>query len=286
MRTVFTDAVAGALGVPGHLWDGGPEVGKDPLLAETGLAPWDIQVKAQGVRLAGKLRQAPAPSADRSLNGELGKALACAKRNGAERVKQNALLGGSLAPAAEWRSPLVRPRQGVGKRRWKANLQKGMKAATERATATTLRARPESVEEGGRQASTIHVGMSAVTGTRGKEAELRRRQIPSRSLRAQLRNLALGCVPYTRGALSRRAEGWDGLGPEMQRRVLKCPCNDPNQEGEKDDKPRDAVHMLLECNETKLVRHRVREAMDAVVARPGGPTEPASALSNRHSPTR
>ena len=63
MRAAFMDAVAGALGVPGHLWDGGPEVGKDPLLAETDLAPWDIQVRAQGVRLAGKLRQAPAPSA-------------------------------------------------------------------------------------------------------------------------------------------------------------------------------------------------------------------------------
>ena len=54
---------------------------------------------------------------------------------------------------------------------------------------------------------------------------------------------------------------WDDLGPEMQRRMLKCPCNDPDQEGDKGDKPHDAVHMLFECNATKLVRPRVREAM-------------------------
>ena len=193
----------GALGVPHRVWDDGPEVGKDPLLAETVLTPWDIQVRAQGVRLAGKLGQAPAPSANRSLNGELGKALACAKRNAAERVKKNTLLDAAREPMAEWGLPQVRPRRGIGKKRWKDHLQKGMKAATERATASSLRARPESTEEGGRQASTIYVGMSAVTGTKGKEAELRRGQVPSRSLRAQLRNLALGCVPHTISALPR-----------------------------------------------------------------------------------
>ena len=142
------------------MWDDGPEVGKDPLLAETDLTPWDIQVRAQGVRLAGKLGQAPAPSANRSLNGELGKALACAKRNGAERVKKNTLLDAVREPMAEWGLPLVRPRRGIGKRRWKGHLRKGMKTATERATASSLWARPESTAEGGRQASTIYVGMS------------------------------------------------------------------------------------------------------------------------------
>ena len=57
----------------------------------------------------------------------------------------------------------------------------------------------------------------------------------------------------------------------MQRRVLNSPCNDPDQEGDKGDRPQDAVHMPLECNETKLVRHRVREAMDAVEDREGTP---------------
>ena len=100
MRAAFTDAVGGALGVPHRVWDDGPEVGKDPLLAETVLTPWDIQVRAQGVRLAGKLGQAPAPSANRPLNGELGKALACAKRDGAERSKKNTLLDAAREPMA------------------------------------------------------------------------------------------------------------------------------------------------------------------------------------------
>ena len=95
MRAAFTESVGAALGAQSHVWDGGPEVGRDPLLAETELTPWDIQVKAQAVRLAGKLRQSPAPSANWSLNGELGKALACAKRNGNNTTRKNTLLDDS-----------------------------------------------------------------------------------------------------------------------------------------------------------------------------------------------
>ena len=120
----------------------------------------------------------------------------------------------------------MRPRKGIGKRRWKGRLNKGMKAATTAATTVCLKARPEPTGEGGRQASTVYVGFSA-TGTPGEEAALKRRQTPSRSLRAQLRNLELGCIPHTRGALSRRATGWDDLGPDKQRPMLKCPCKDP-----------------------------------------------------------
>ena len=61
------------------------------------------------------------------------------------------------------------------------------------------------------------------------------------------------------------------MGPEKQRRMLKCPCRDP--EGDENKKPQDAVHMLLECNETKLVRHKVTGAMDAVVDREGSQSD-------------
>ena len=263
MRAAFTETIGSALGVPGYVWDDGPEVGRGPILVETSLTPWDVQVQAQRVRLAGKLRQTPAPSANRSLNGELGKALASAKMNAGAK---NTLLEDSMGPARAWGLPLVRPTQGVAKQRWKERLNKGMKAATTAATTASQRVRPESLGKGGRQASAIYVGFSA-TGTPGKEAALKRQQIPSRSLRAGLRNMTLGCVPHTRGALSRMASGWEELGPEKQRNMLQCPCR--NREGRRGGKPQDAVHMILECNETEPVRHRVRAAMDAVVEREG-----------------
>ena len=107
----------------------------------------------------------------------------------------------------------------------------------------------------------------ALTGSPGQEALARRNQVPSRALRARLRNLQLGCVPHTRGSLSKRADRWDQLGPDKQRRMLKCPCRDPA--GDRSNKPQDAMHMLLECNETGQVRRRVREVMDEVVGREG-----------------
>ena len=172
-------------------------MGRGPLLAETELTPWDIQVKAQAVWLAGKLRQSHAPSANRPLNGELGKALACAKRNGNSTTRKNTRLDDSLALSVAWSLPQVRPTQGAGKRRWKEHLRKGMKEDTAQATRASLKVRPESLEEGGRQASTVYVGMTLV-GTPGQEAALRRGQVPSRALRAQLRNLYSWDAPRTR----------------------------------------------------------------------------------------
>lgn len=130
MRGAFTEAIESALGALSHrdVWHDGREVGRGPLLAETGRTPWDVQVQAQRVRLAGKLRQTPAPSANRSVKWELGKALACAKRNAGPRAK-NTLLEESMEPTLAWGLPLVRLTQGVAKRRWKERLNRGMQAS-------------------------------------------------------------------------------------------------------------------------------------------------------------
>ena len=160
MRAAFAESVGAALGAQSHVWDEGAELGRGPLLAETELYPWDIQVKAQAVQLAGKLRQSPAPSANRSLKGELGKALAYAKRNGNNTTRKNTLQEHSQSqhhaqehPArtlsVAWSLPQVHPRRGAGKRRWKEHIRKRMPEDPAQATRASLKVRPESLEEGG-----------------------------------------------------------------------------------------------------------------------------------------
>ena len=70
----------------------GANLGLQPLLTETEVCPWDIQVKAQAVRLAGKLRQGQVNAPSNKLAGELGKALAEAKLGAMGRTKENSFL--------------------------------------------------------------------------------------------------------------------------------------------------------------------------------------------------
>ena len=67
----------------------GAHLGHQPLLTETEVLriPWDIQVRAQAVRLAEKLSQGQTEAPSDKLAGELGKALAEAKQGA--RGKQN-----------------------------------------------------------------------------------------------------------------------------------------------------------------------------------------------------
>ena len=76
---------------------------------------------------------------------------------------KNTLLDSSLATSVAWGLPQVRPRQGSEK----AHVRKGVQKDTARATRASLKVRPESLAEGGRQASTVYVGMT-LTGSPGQ----------------------------------------------------------------------------------------------------------------------
>ena len=266
MRAAFTQAIGGALGVKQQVWEDGPSINKSTLVAETDIIPWDIQVRAQQVRLAGKLQQNPAPSRNRALNGELGKTLANTKMATRGRTSENSMLQSAVGPAMRWGVPIVRPAKGKAKEEWKKRVQRGAKADTVKEARESLRIRDSDPAQGGRAANMLHANLTE-RGSVCQEAKIRRKQIPSHGLRCGLRNLALGCVPYTRGAMCRRATGWKHIDTGFQEGLLKCPCR--STAGDVNQQPQDAVHVMLECNETDAVRHRVVAEMNMVVERGG-----------------
>ena len=162
--------------------------------------------------------------------------------------------------------PIVRPAKGKAKEEWKKKVQRGAKADTVKEARESLRIRDSDPAQGGRAANMLHASLTE-RGSVCQEAKIRRKQIPSHGLRCGLRNLTLGCVPYTRGAMCRRATGWKHIDTSFQEGLLKCPCR--STAGDVNQQPQDAVHVMLECNETDAVRHRVVAEMDMVVEREG-----------------
>ena len=104
------------MGVKKKTCHDGPHLGHQPLLTETEVLPWDIQVKAQAIRLAGKLRQGQTTEPKNKLAGELGKALAAAKLRTRGRQRENSFLQDAMSFARQWGISLEQPRGRLAKR--------------------------------------------------------------------------------------------------------------------------------------------------------------------------
>ena len=98
-----------------------------PLLTETEVLPWDVQVKAQAVPLAGKLRQGQTNAPKNKLAGELGKALAAAKQRAKGEQMKNGFLIDALPFARQWGVQLEQPRGRMAKGEWKAAIRAGVR---------------------------------------------------------------------------------------------------------------------------------------------------------------
>jgi hypothetical protein len=130
-----------------------------------------------------------------------------------------------------------------------------------------LHLRQETPEEGGRQANTKFVQL-VNRGHVGKEALRMRELIPSRTLRAGVKNLKLGAVQQARGSQAKTQKGWATLGEDLQTRLLKCPCGRGAL-----PRPQDAVHFIEECAYSQPMREEVFKSMGAVVDREGQPQD-------------
>ena len=110
MRAGFLGGMRASLGVPKKSGEDRAQLNLQPLAAETEIAPWDIQVKAQTVRLAGKLRQGQVVRPQNKQAGELGKALATEKLRVRGLVGDNRfLLQGAVPVARKWQIPKRQP---------------------------------------------------------------------------------------------------------------------------------------------------------------------------------
>ena len=127
MRAGFIQGVRAAMGVKRNVGHTGANLGLQPLLTETEVVPWDIQAKAQAVRLAGKLRQGQVYAPSNKLAGEMGKALAEAKLSTMGRTRENSFLQGALTYARRWNTPFEQPTGRMEKEDWKRGLRAAVK---------------------------------------------------------------------------------------------------------------------------------------------------------------
>ena len=98
-----------SLGAPNKSGGDRAQLNLQPLAAETEVAPWDIQVKAQAVRLAGKLRQGQVVRPQNKQAGEVGNALATEKLRVRGLVGDNRfLLQGAVPVARQWQIPFTK----------------------------------------------------------------------------------------------------------------------------------------------------------------------------------
>ena len=97
-----------------------------------------------------------------------------------------------------------------------------------------------------------------------KEAQSLREVIPSRALRAGLKNLKMGALQNIKGTQAKMEPGWESLGYDLQTGLLECPCGRGSH-----PRHQDAVHVLGECAFSRPVRDRVVEGISAVVAEEG-----------------
>ena len=127
----------------------------------------------------------------------------------------------------------------------------------------SLRIREEDPEKGGRQANSVFIQQVRMGGIL-KEAQHMRELIPSRSIRAGLKNMKMGAIQNAKGSQAKVVPGWRDLGEDLQAGLLECPCG-------RSSKPRhqDAVHLIGECEFSKPVREKVVKDMDSVVAAEG-----------------
>ena len=263
MRSGFVQGVRAVMGVKKKACPDGPHLNHQPLLTETEVLPWDVQVKAQAVRLAGKLRQGQTDAPKNKLAGELGKALAAAKERAKGEQMKNGFLLDALPFARQWGVQLEQPRGRTAKSEWKAAIRAGAKKDARVAAEESLRIRDEDVENGGRQANSVFV-QQVDRGNLLKEAQSLREVIPSRALRAGMKNMKMGALQNAKGTQAKMEPGWASLGHDLQAGLLECTCG-------RGSKPRhqDAVHVLGECAFSRPVRDKVVEDMSAVVAEEG-----------------
>ena len=263
MRAGFIQGVRAAMGIKKKVGHKGANLGLQPLVTETEVVPWDIQVQAQAVRLAGKLRQGQVQAPSNKLAGELGKALAEAKLDTTGRTRENSFLQGAVPHARKFRASFVKPVGKLAQAEWKQGLREAVKAAAEKAGRDSLQIRESDPSDGGRQSNTKFI--QAVNRTRvGKEVQRVRELIPSRALRTGVKNLKLGALQHARGSQAKTEPGWASLGGHTQTRMLKCPCGQgdwPHDE--------DAVHFMEECALAKPVRENVLAEMGAVINKEG-----------------
>ena len=138
MRPGFIQGVRAAMGVKKKACHEGAHLGHQPLLTETEVLPWDIQVRAQAVRLAGKLSQGQTNTPSNKLAGELGKALAEAKQGARGKQKENGFLKDALSFARQWNVPMEQPRGKMANEEWKAAIRESAKASAREAAVASL----------------------------------------------------------------------------------------------------------------------------------------------------
>jgi hypothetical protein len=222
MRAGFVQGVRAAMGIKKKVCHTGANLGLQPLLTETEVVPWDIQVQTQAVRLPGKLRQGEVQAPSNKLAGELGKALADAKLHTTGRTRENSFLQGALPHARKWGTPFAQPVGKLAKEEWKRCLREAAKEDVEKAGRGSLQIRGADPEDGGRQSNTKFVQLVNRSNI-GREARRMRELIPSRTLRVGMKNLKLGALQHARGSQAKTQPGWASLGEDMQTRMLKCP---------------------------------------------------------------
>ena len=263
MRSGFVQGVRAAMGVKKKACPDGPHLKHQPLLTETEVLPWDVQVKAQAVRLAGKLRQGQTNAPKNKLAGELGKALAAAKQRAKGEQMKNGFLIDALPFARQWGVQLEQPRGRMAKGEWKAAIRAGAKRDARAAAVESLQIREEDPEIGGRQANSAFI-KSVDRRNLLKEAQSLRGLIPSRALREGLKNLKMGALRNIKGTQAKMEPGWGSLGDDLQSGLLECSCGSGSH-----PRHQDAVHALGECAYSKPVRDRVVEGISTVVAKEG-----------------
>ena len=206
MRAGFVQGVRAAMGIKKKVCHTGANLGLQPLLTETEVVPWDIQVQTQAVRLAGKLRQGEVQAPSNKLAGELGKALADAKLHTTGRTRENSFLQGALPHARKWGTPFAQPVGKLAKEEWKRCLREAAKEDVEKAGRESLQIRGADPEDGGRQSNTKFVQLVNRSNI-GREARRMRELIPSRTLRVGMKNLKLGALQHARGSQAKTQPG-------------------------------------------------------------------------------
>ena len=165
--------------------------------------------------------------------------------------------------ARQWGISLEQPRGLLAKHEWKAAIRTGARTAARKAAIESLRIREEDPEKGGRQANSVFIQQVRMGGIL-KEAQSMRELIPSRSIRAGMKNMKMGAMQNAKGSQAKVVPGWRDLGDDLQTGLLECPCG-------RGSKPchQDTVHLIGECEFAKPVREKVVEDMDSVIAAEG-----------------